>query len=77
MAPASTGRERSRRIVVIKIDQANRGICSIFIFFGRMLMIVVIKLIDPMIDLTPARCKLKIAISIAELLWKREEDKGG
>jgi hypothetical protein len=65
IAPANTGRDKRSKIVVIKTDHTNRGIWSIFIFDGRILRIVVIKLILPKIDETPARCRLKIAISTA------------
>lgn len=55
MAPAKTGRERRRRIVVTIRDQTKRGIRSAEHPFGRMLRDVVIKLIDPRIEETPAR----------------------
>lgn len=55
MAPARTGRERSRRIVVINTAHTNKGIWSIVIPEGRILIIVVIKLTAPKIDETPAR----------------------
>jgi hypothetical protein len=55
IAPARTGKERSKRIVVIKMDQTNKGICSIFIIKGRILIIVQMKLIAPMIEEAPAR----------------------
>ena len=77
IAPAKTGKERSRRTAVIKIDQANKGSCSNFILFGRILIIVVIKLIAPIIDEIPAKCNLKISKSTEGLLWKEMEDKGG
>lgn len=55
IAPANTGRERSKRIAVIKTDQTNRGIWSILIPNERILMTVVIKLTAPKIEETPAR----------------------
>jgi len=55
IAPANTGRDKSNKIVVINTDQINKGICSIVISFGRMFIIVVIKLIDPRIDEIPAK----------------------
>lgn len=55
IAPASTGNDSNNRIVVIKIDQINNGICSNFILFGRILMMVVIKLIAPRMEDTPAK----------------------
>lgn len=55
MPPASTGRDSSRRTVVITTAQTNRGIRSGVIPLGRILRTVVIKLIDPRIDEIPAR----------------------
>lgn len=63
MAPASTGRVKRRRITVITTDQTNSGIRSSRIPFQRILIIVVIKLIAPRIEATPAKCKEKIAKS--------------
>lgn len=55
MAPAKTGRERSNKIAVMKTDHTNRGTISNFMLMGRILRIVVIKLIAPRIDEAPAR----------------------
>jgi len=55
IAPASTGRAKSRRIAVKRTDQTKRGVWSHVSPGDRMLIIVVIKLIAPRIDLTPAR----------------------
>jgi hypothetical protein len=55
IAPANTGRDKSKRIVVIKTDHTNKGICSHFILLGRIFIIVEIKLIEPKIDDTPAK----------------------
>lgn len=55
IAPASTGRERSRRIVVTIRDQTKRGIRSAEQPFGRIFRVVVMKLMDPRIDEIPAR----------------------
>jgi len=63
MAPASTGRDKSRSTAVIKTDQTNSGIESRDIEADRMFMIVVMKLIAPRIDEAPAKCNLKIARS--------------
>lgn len=63
IAPANTGRESNKRIAVIITAQTNKGIRSNVIPFGRILMIVVIKLIAPKIEEIPARCSLKIAKS--------------
>lgn len=55
IAPASTGRERSKRKAVKRTDQANKGMISNFKPQPRMFAMVVIKLIEPRIDETPAR----------------------
>jgi len=55
MAPAKTGSDNSNKIVVIMIDHRNKGIRSKYISFGRTLRIVVIKLIAPRIEDTPAK----------------------
>lgn len=77
MAPASTGNERSRRSAVIKMAQANRGVRIITIFSLRMLIIVVIKLIEPKIDEIPARWSEKIARSTDGPLCEMLDDSGG
>jgi len=63
MAPARTGSDSSRRITVSIIDHANNGIRSIDMSFGRMFIMVLIKLNLLLIDDAPARCREKIAIS--------------
>jgi hypothetical protein len=55
MAPANTGRERSKRRVVITTAHTNNGTFSGFISFGRIFLIVDIKLIEPKIEDAPAR----------------------
>lgn len=55
MAPASTGRVNSNKTTVIITDHTNRGIRSNRIPFHRILIIVVIKLMAPRIDATPAK----------------------
>jgi hypothetical protein len=67
MAPASTGKESSNKIVVTNTDHTNSGVLSILLFEVRMLEMVVIKLIDPRIEETPAKCKLKIPRSTANM----------
>lgn len=54
-APARTGRARIKRITVIRTDQINSGIFSVGIPSIRLLRIVVVKLIAPKRDETPAR----------------------
>lgn len=77
IAPARTGKDNRSKIVVIKTDQTNKGIRSIFISFGRMFIIVVIKLIDPRTLEAPARCNEKIARSTAPPLWEILPARGG
>lgn len=77
IAPAKTGSDVSRRIVVIKILHENKFIWMRLIDFCRIVMIVVMKLIDEMIDDAPAIWSEKIDISIALLLWNIEFDSGG
>lgn len=55
IAPARTGRAKSNKTVVIKTDQGNKDILSICSPVTRILIIVVIKLIAPKIEETPAR----------------------
>lgn len=54
IAPAKTGRDKRRRMAVIKTDQTNNGIRSIFIPVDRILITVVIKFTAPKIDEAPA-----------------------
>lgn len=54
-APASTGRARISRPTVINTDQINKGIFSVGIPSIRLLAIVVVKLIAPIREDTPAR----------------------
>lgn len=55
IAPASTGRERRRRITVRNTAHVNRGIRSKRRPFVRMLRIVEMKFTAPKIDDAPAR----------------------
>lgn len=55
IAPAKTGRDRTKRNVVNRTLQINRGRRSNDIKAFRMLIMVEIKLIEPKIDLAPAR----------------------
>lgn len=55
MPAARTGRDRRSRTAVIKSAQMNRGVWYWEIAGGFMLIIVVIKLIAPRIDETPAK----------------------
>ncbi|CAF1611124.1 unnamed protein product, partial [Didymodactylos carnosus] len=62
--PAKTGRLKTSKKLVTTIAQVKRFICSKLIKkLTLLLKQVVIKLIPPKIEETPAICKLKIAIS--------------
>lgn len=64
IAPAKTGRDSKSNIAVIKMDHTNRGNRLKFMEESRIFRIVVIKLIAPKIEETPAICKLKMASSM-------------
>jgi hypothetical protein len=55
IAPASTGNDSSSRMAVKKTDHTNKGVRSHVIPGDRILITVVIKLIAPKIDDTPAK----------------------
>ena len=65
IAAAKTGKDNNNKKAVTKTDHTNRGILYIAIPRVRMFKIVTIKLIAPIIDEAPDRCKLKIARSTA------------
>jgi hypothetical protein len=65
IAPASTGSASRSRNTVTRIDHTNRGILCRVMPGARMLKMVVMKLIAPRIELAPARCSEKIAMSTA------------
>lgn len=77
MAPARTGSDRSRSVTVMITAHTNRGIRSSRIPFHRMLIIVVMKLMAPRIEDTPARCREKIARSTEGPEWARFLANGG
>src|ERR1700749_3160071 len=56
IAPARTGRERRRRMAVIRTDHTNKGIESKVVVEDRMFMMVVMKLMAPRMEEAPARC---------------------
>jgi hypothetical protein len=55
IAPARTGRASRRRIAVRKTDHTNRGVWSHDIPGLRILIIVVMKLMAPRMEDTPAK----------------------
>lgn len=63
MPAANTGRDRRSNTAVIRTDQTNSGVWYCVTAGGFMLIMVVIKLIAPKIEETPARCREKIARS--------------
>ena len=71
IAAARTGNENNNIKAVISIDQTNKGIRCMCIPGARILTIVVIKLIAPIRDATPDKCRLKIARSTdgLECVW--------
>lgn len=77
MAPARTGRDKSNKIAVMNTDQTNKGTISNFMLIGRMFRMVVIKLMAPKIEEAPAKCKEKMVMSMAGVLWNIWFDRGG
>lgn len=63
MLPAKTGSDNNSNIAVTKIAHTNKGNLCRLIPLVLMLSTVVMKLIAPNKEETPARCKLKIARS--------------
>lgn len=55
MAPARTGRDNSKRIVVTKAAQIKRVDFAVVLHLDRILLMVAMKLAEPKIDLTPAK----------------------
>lgn len=77
MPAASTGRDSRRRIAVIRTDQTNRGVWYWVRDGGFILMAVVMKLIAPKIEDTPARWSEKMARSTEAPAWARLLASGG
>jgi len=77
IAPASTGKDNKRRTAVTKTDQIKRGMFSNLMKDLFILIIVLIKLMAPKIEETPAKCKLKIAKSTLKPEWNNIEERGG
>lgn len=59
------------------MDQTNKGVRSIVIPGARILIIVVIKLIDAIIDEAPAKWRENIAKSTQPPAWATGPDNGG
>jgi len=77
IAPANTGKDRSNSTAVIKTAQAKRGIRSNSIPNTRKFPKVLIKFTAPKIDLTPAKCKEKMAKSTDPPAWAIFLERGG
>lgn len=77
IAPARTGRDKRRSTAVITTAHTNSEICSNRSPLHRILMVVVMKLIAPKIEETPARCREKIARSTEGPAWARLAERGG
>ena len=76
IAPAKTGSERRRRMVVIFTDHTNKGVADRDTP-DRSFFTVVIKLIDARIDLAPARWREKITMSTDGPECARFLERGG
>jgi len=77
MPAAKTGRERRRRTAVMRTAQTKRGVWYWVEAGGFMLIIVVMKLIAPRIDETPARWSEKIVRSTEAPAWAKLLARGG
>lgn len=77
IAPARTGNERRRRTAVILTAQTNKGIRSSRRPFHRIFATVVIKFKAPRMELTPARCREKMARSTEGPAWAMFLERGG
>jgi len=63
IAPAKTGRDNNNKIAVTNIAHTNKGNLCRDIPFVLIFKVVLIKLIAPNREETPAKCRLKIAKS--------------
>lgn len=74
---ARTGRASSSKIAVISTDQTNSGVVYCVRDGGFMLIHVVMKLIAPRMDETPAKCSEKITRSTEAPACARFAARGG
>lgn len=74
---ARTGKERRRRTAVIRTAHTNRGVWYCEIAGGFILIMVVIKLMAPRIEETPARWSEKIVRSTEAPACARFPARGG
>ena len=77
IAPANTGNDNNNNTAVTTTAQPNKASLCRLIPGLLILNIVVIKLIAPSNELTPDKCKPKIAKSTLGPLWLCIPDKGG
>jgi hypothetical protein len=77
IAPAKTGNDNNNKTAVIATAHTNKGIWSSFIPGDFILIVVVIKLIAPKIDETPAKCREKIVKSTEAPAWAIAPARGG
>ena len=77
IAPAKTGNLSTSKKIVTKTDHKNKLTRSILKITVRKLNIVTIKLIEPKIELIPAKWRAKITKSILEEEDPSREERGG
>lgn len=77
MPAARTGRESKSKTAVMRTDHTNRGVWYCDRAGGFILMAVVIKLIAPRMEDTPARWSEKMARSTEAPAWARLPASGG
>lgn len=77
MPAAKTGSERSNSTAVINTDHTNRGVWYWVMAGGFMLIMVVIKLIAPRMEDTPARWREKMVRSTDAPAWAKFPARGG
>ena len=77
MPAASTGSDRRRSTAVMRTAHTNRGVWYWVIPGGFMLIMVVMKLMAPRIEETPARWREKIVRSTDAPAWARLPARGG
>ena len=76
-APAKTGNDNNNNIAVTKIAHTNNGSLCKDIPLVLIFNVVLMKLIAPNKEETPAKCKLKIAKSTEPPEWDWMLDNGG
>lgn len=77
MPAARTGSDNRRRTAVMRTDHTNKGVWYCDSAGGFMLMAVVMKLIAPRMEDTPARWREKMARSTEAPAWARLPASGG